>query len=63
MWRIKYWFFNYLVPDNKRAARGFRASKNFIAIAYLRLSKLKHLPVNPFEPAAPRFTGLTTHRC
>ena len=35
----------------KRAARGFRTSKNFIAIAYLRMSKLKHLPPNPMLSA------------
>lgn len=54
---------NGLMQNAKRAARGFRTSKNFIAIAYLRLSKLKHLPANPFEPAAPRLAGLSTHRC
>ena len=54
---------NGLMQNAKRAARGFRTSKNFIFIAYLRLSKLKHLPANPFEHAAPRFAGLTTHRC
>lgn len=54
---------NGLMQNAKRAARGFRTSKNFIAIAYLRLSKLKHLPANPFEHATPRFAGLTTHRC
>lgn len=54
---------NGLMQNAKRAARGFRTSKNFIAIAYLRLSKLKHLPANPFEPAEPRLTGLTTHWC
>lgn len=54
---------NGLMQNAKRAARGFRTSRNFIAIAYLRLSKLKHLPANPFEYAAPRFAGLTTHRC
>lgn len=54
---------NGLLQNAKRAARGFRTSKNFIAIAYLRMSKLKHLPANPFEHAAPRFAGLTTHRC
>jgi len=36
----------------KRAARGFRTAKNFIAIAYLRLSKLTHLPQSPLRPAA-----------
>jgi transposase len=54
---------NGLMQNAKRAARGFRTSRNFIAIAYLRLSKLKHLPANPFVPAAPRFAGLITHRC
>lgn len=54
---------NGLMQNAKRAARGFRTSTNFIAIAYLRLSKLKHLPANPFEHAAPRYAGLTTHRC
>ena len=36
----------------KRAARGFRTSTNFIAIAYLRMSRLKHLPQSPLRPAA-----------
>ena len=45
---------NGLLQQAKRAARGFRTGKNFIAIAYLRLSKLKHLPAHPFAPAAPR---------
>ena len=35
----------------KRAARGFRTSRNFIAIACLRMSRLKHLPQNPLLPA------------
>lgn len=43
------------MQNAKRAACYFRTSKSFIAISYLRQSKLKHLPVNPFEPAAPRF--------
>ena len=42
---------NGLLQQAKRAARGYRTSKNFIAIAYLRLSKLKHLPAHPFAPA------------
>lgn len=54
---------NGLLQNAKRAARGIRTSANFIAIAYLRLSKLKHLPANPFERAAPRFADITTHRC
>ena len=35
----------------KRAARGYRTAKNFIAIAYLRLSRLKNLPAHPFAAA------------
>jgi transposase len=45
---------NGLLQQAKRAARGFRTSRNFIAIAYLRMSKLKHLPVSPFVPAATK---------
>lgn len=33
-------------------ARGFRTSKNFIAIAFLRMSKLCHLPQDPLPLAA-----------
>ena len=43
---------NGLLQQAKRAARGFRTSANFIAIAYLRMSKLKHLPPHPFAPAS-----------
>ena len=42
---------NGLLQQAKRAARGFRTASHFIAIAYLRMSKLKHLPVHPFCPA------------
>lgn len=42
---------NGLLQQAKRAARGFRTATNFIAIAYLRMSKLKHLPDHPFAPA------------
>lgn len=45
---------NGLLRRAKRAARGFRTSANFIAIAYLRMSKLKHLPASPFAPAAAK---------
>jgi transposase len=45
---------NGLLQQAKRAARGYRTSSNFIAIAYLRMSKLKHLPAHPFAPAAVR---------
>lgn len=45
---------NGLLQQAKRAARGFRTSRNFIAIAYLRMAKLKHLPDSPFlATAAP----------
>ena len=45
---------NGLLQQAKRAARGFRTSTNFIAIAYLRMAKLKHLPAHPLAPAAPK---------
>jgi hypothetical protein len=45
---------NGLLQQAKRAARGFRTRANFIAIAYLRMSKLKHPPTNPFVPAAAK---------
>ncbi len=45
---------NGLMQQAKRAARGFRTATNFINIAYLRLSKLTHLPPSPFAPAAAR---------
>ena len=44
---------NGLLQQAKRAARGFKTAKNFIAIAYLRMSKLKNLPLNPLQPALP----------
>ncbi len=43
---------NGQLQQAKRAARGYRTGKNFIAIAYLRLSRLKHLPAHPFAAAA-----------
>jgi len=42
---------NGVLQQAKRAARGFRTSRNFIAIAYLRMSKLSHLLPNPLAPA------------
>lgn len=42
---------NGLLQQAKRAARDFCTSKNFIAVAYLRLSELKHLPAHPFVAA------------
>ena len=45
---------NGLLQQAKRAARGFRTSANFIAIADLRMSKLKHLPASLFVPAAAK---------
>lgn len=44
---------NGQLQQAKRAARGFRTSKNFIAIAYLRLSKLTNLPANPLAAVSP----------
>ena len=52
---------NGLLQQTKTAARGFRDTNNFIAIAYLRMSKLKHLPDNPLVPAAPRSLGCYVH--
>jgi len=43
---------NGLLQQAKRAARGFRTARHFIAIAYLRMARLKHLPANPFAPPA-----------
>ena len=43
---------NGLLQQAKRAARGFRTGANFIAIAYLRMSKLTHLPAHPFTSEA-----------
>ena len=45
---------NGLMQQAKRAARGFRTSRTFIAIAYLRMSKLTQLPASPFVPALSR---------
>ena len=44
---------NGMLQQVKRAARGFRTVKNFVAIAYLRMSKLKNLPQNPMQKATP----------
>jgi transposase len=54
---------NGLLQQAKVAARGFRTVRNFIAIAYLRMAKLKHLPANPFAPASPLELGITRHVC
>jgi len=51
-----------LMQQAKRAARGFRTAANFIAIAYLRLSKLTRLPASPFLPALAPSESITTHR-
>ena len=42
---------NGLLQQAERAARGVRTASSFIAIAYLRMSKLKHLPRHPFASA------------
>lgn len=54
---------NGLLQQVKRAARGFKTAKNFIAIAYLRMSKLQHLPINPIQPAPRQTMTSTIHRC
>ena len=53
---------NGMMQQAKRAARGFRTAANFIAIAYLRLGKLTHLPASPFVAATPLSAGISTHR-
>lgn len=53
---------NGLLQQAKRAARGFKTASHFISIAYLRMSKLKHLPSNPLLPALPK-SGVLIHRC
>ena len=53
---------NGLLQQAKRAARGFKTASHFISIAYLRMSKLKHLPSNPLLPALPKSCVLI-HRC
>ena len=50
---------NGRMQQAKRAARGFRTAANFIAIAYLRLGKLTHLPASPFVQATPLAAGQT----
>ena len=54
---------NSLLQKAKAAARGFRDPENFIAIAYLRMSKLEHLPQSPLVPAIPRDYGRYRHVC
>ena len=53
---------NGLLQQAKRAARGFKTASTFISIAYLRMSKLKHLPPNPLQLAGPQGARLI-HRC
>ena len=54
---------NGLLQQTKTAARGFRNIENFIAMAYLRMSRLAHLPQNPMAPAIPRDYGCYRHVC
>ena len=54
---------NGLLQQTKTAARGFRNVEYFIAMAYLRMSKLKHLPQNPLVPAVARDYGRYRHVC
>lgn len=43
---------NGQLQQAKRAARGYRTARNFIAIAYLRLSRLQSLPAQLFARTA-----------
>lgn len=52
---------NGLLQQTMTAARGFRTVRNFIAIAYLRMTTLKDLPTNPFAHAAALALGVTRH--
>jgi hypothetical protein len=52
---------NGLLQQAKRAVRGFRTASHFV-IAYLCMSKLKHLPFNPMLPALPQ-ADVLIHRC
>ena len=53
---------NGLPQQAKRIGRGIRTATHFVDIAYLRMSKLKHLPSNPLQAAMPQ-GGELTHRC
>jgi transposase len=53
---------NGVLQQTEAGARGFRAVRKFIAIAYLRMAKLKGMHANPFA-AAPFDMGLTRHAC
>jgi transposase len=53
---------NGMLQQAKTAARGFRTMKNFIAIAYLRMSKLAHLPTSPMLSAVSRDISATQYR-
>jgi transposase len=53
---------NGLLQQTKTAARGFRTVSNFMAIAYLRMGKLTHLPKSPFVLALSREHGVTRYR-
>lgn len=45
---------NGLLQQAKRAVCGFRSSRNFIAVNYLCMSKVKRLSYSPFVLAMPR---------
>lgn len=42
---------NGQIQQAKRAACGYRTARNFIAIAYLCVSRLKNFPAHPFAAA------------
>ncbi len=49
-------------PQTKTAAGGFGDVGNLIVVAYLRPSKLKHMPANPFAPAIPVGSAATAEK-
>jgi len=45
---------NRQLQQAKRTQRGYRTSRNFIAIACLRLPRLNNLPAHPFAAVVVR---------
>ena len=48
-----------LMQQSKCAAQGLKTAANLMAIAYLYLGKLRHLPPSPFLPAVLLAAGVT----
>jgi transposase len=49
---------NGMLQQAKRVAHGCRSAANFIAIAYLRMPKLDHLPANHLQAAGNRSVSI-----